>query len=199
MNYQKNSYLEQQWNRNKLFSRMHLGLLKLKNRPYTNIPIVLSIFIFSVIWKNEKIFILKTVSPQLSSINQYTFYILMILLPLIFLSGYIHFLGELTAKRDEGCLISAFKPQELRNGYPLLMSYHKIKGTNVTIKVFCTNIPLNTWQKNHSEISDAMNLYLVEPFITYGGKRKANSKRICLYTTPGRIRPERGALYDEEL
>ena len=199
MNYQKNTYLEQQWNRAKLFSRLRLGLLKLKTRPYTNIPIVLSIFILSNIWRSKKIFTLKTASPQLSSIFQYTLSILMILLPLIFMAGYIHFLGELTAKRDEGCLISAFKPQELRNGYPLLMSYHKIKGTNLTIKEFHSNIPLSTWEKNQAEISDAMNLYLVEPFITYGGKRKSNSKRICLYTAPGRLRPERGALYDDEL
>ena len=199
MNYQKNFYLEQQWNRAKLFSRLNLGLLKLKTRPYTNIPIVLSIFILSAIWKNKKIITLKIASPQLNLIYQYTFSILMILLPLIFLTGYIHFLGELTAKRDEGCLISAFKPQELRNGYPLLINYHKIKNTNVIIKEFYSNIPLSTWQKNQAEVSDAMNIYLVEPFITYGGKRKASSKRICLYTAPGRIRPERGALYDDEL
>jgi len=198
MNYQKNSYLEQQWNRAKLFSRLRLGLLKLKNRPYTNIPIALSIFILSGIWKTQKIFTLKIASPQLSSIYQYTLCILIVLLPLTFLIGYIHFLGELAAKRDEGCLISAFKQEELRNGYPLLMSYHKIKGTNVTVKEFHSNIPLDTWKRNQSAICDAMNIYLAKP-LEYGGKRKNNSKRICLYTAPGRKRPERGALYDDEL
>lgn len=197
MNYQKNSYLEQQWNRAKLFSRLRLGLLKLKTRPYTNIPIVLSIFILSAIWRNKKIFILKITSPQLNSIYQYTLYILIVLLPLTFLIGYIHFLGELAAKRDEGCLICAFKPEELRNGYPLLMSYYKIKGTNVTVKEFHSNIPLDTWKRNQSAICDAMNIYLVK--LDYAGKRKINSKRICLYTAPGRKRPERGVLYDDEL
>jgi hypothetical protein len=197
MNYQKNSYLEQQWNRAKLFSRLRLGLLKLKTRPYTIIPIVLSIFILSGIWKNKKIFALKIASQQLSSIYQYTLCILIVILPLTFLIGYIHFLGELSAKRDESCLISAFNPEELRNGYPLLMSYHKIKGTNVTVKEFHSNIPLDTWKANQSSICHSMNIYLVE--LEYAGKRKINSKRICLYTAPGRKRPERGVLYDDEL
>lgn len=108
-------------------------------------------------------------------------------------------IGTLTARKDEGNLTLALKEQDLRNGVPLLIKKKKIKGTDVTVREFYSNIPFHTWIESKEAIADSMNVHFVEPAIEYGGKKKNNGKRIVIYTAKGRKPVKRGELYDEEL
>lgn len=196
----EDTYLRARRNRIKLYFRLGLGLRQLISRPYNNVVPLLLILLFSELWKYKGVlFPLKAAPAPLLPIFQHTFSVAVILIPLTFLMGFLEFLGNMTARRDEADLMIAFTEKDLRNGYPLLISRKKIKGTNVTIREFYSNIPLKTWIDRKEELADQMNVRFVEPCIEYGGKRNDNGNRIRLYTTPGRKRSERGNLYDNEL
>lgn len=193
-------YLRARRNRIKLYFRLGLGLRQLIYRPYNNVVPLLLALLFAELWKYKEVcFSLKTVPSPLPPIFQHILSIGIILIPITFLIGFLDFLGNATARRDETNLIIAFTEKDLRNGHPLLISRKKIKGTNVTIREFFSNIPLKTWVDRKEELADQMNVRFVEPCIEYGGKRSDNGNRIRLYTAPGRKRPERGNLYDDEL
>lgn len=193
-------YLRARRNRIKLYFRLCLGLRQLIYRPYNNVVPLLLALLFAELWKyKEVLFPLKAVPLPLIPIFQHTFSLAVVLIPITFLMGFLKFLGNMTARRDETDLIIAFTEKDLRNGHPLLISREKIKGTNVTIREFFSNIPMKTWADRKAELADQMNVHFVEPCIEYGGKRNDNGNRIRLYTAPGRKRPERGNLYDNEL
>lgn len=186
-------------NRIKLYLRLGLGLRQLVYRPYNNIVPLLLVLLFAELWKyKEVLFPLKAIPLPLLPIFQHTLSIAVILIPIIFFMGFLEFLGNMTAWRDETNLIIAFTEKDLRNGHPLLISRKKVKGTNVTIREFFSNIPMKVWIERKEELADQMNVHFVEPCIEYGGKKSDNGNRIRLYTAPGRKRPERGDLYDDE-
>lgn len=193
-------YLQAKRNRTRLYFRLRLGLGQLVSRPYNIIIPLLLLFLFLELWKYKwTLFPFEAVPVPLQPIYQCTISVGVVLIPIVFLIGFLEFLGNMTARCDEGNLIIAFTVKDLRNGHPLLISRKKITGTDITIREFFSNIPMNIWVDRKEELADQMNVHFVEPCIEYGGKKKDNGKRIRLYTAPGRKRLERGDLYDSEL
>lgn len=201
MNYVKeNTYLQARQRRIKLCSRLRLGGHQLIFRPYTIIVPFLLIFLFGELWEKRWIlFPFKVIPSPLLSLYQNTISFAVTLIPIIFFIGYLKYLGDLSARQDEANLIVAFTAKDLRNGYPILITRYKVKGTDITIREFNSPIPLKIWKDRKEELADQMNVHFVEPAITYGGKGNNNGNRIRLYTAPGKNRVDRGKLYDDEL
>lgn len=201
MNHQhEDAYLQAKRNRLRLFYRLGLGMHQLIVRPYNIAIAILLILPFVKLWESKWINShLKPISPMLLPIYQYIIAFGIVLIPLIFLFGFLHFLGDRTAIQDEANLVVTFTEKDLRNGHPLLIKRIKIKGTDVTIREFYSNIPMKIWKERKEELADQMNVRFVEPSIEYGGKTSSNGNKIRLYTAPERKRPERGDLYDSEL
>lgn len=201
MNYTKeDSYNKSRRNRLKVYFRLKLGLYQLINRPYNSPVLLLLLLLFLVLWGNRNVlFSLVAVPKILTSMYSFSLSAIAILIPTILLVGFLKFLGDKASIHYEACLIMAFSPKELRNGHPILISCKKVKGVNIKVLEFYSQIPLQIWLDKKESIADLMNIHFVEPCIEYGGKKGDIGNRIRLYIVPGRKRPERGALYDDEL
>lgn len=192
-----NKYLIERRYRIKQYMRIRLGVLQLFERPYFNIFWIPLVILSIGIWQQkEKAMIFFNVPQILFPAFRYAVYAMSILIPILLLLCVLDTIGELSARRDESNLEIAFTEKELRNGCPILMNKKKVKGTDVTVREFYSNIPLKIWNEKINSISDSMNVHLVET-IKYGGK--GNGKRIVLCTATGRKPTERDDLYDEEL
>lgn len=193
----KYEYLSKRYRRIKRNLRIRLGIQQLIFKPYLNALLVVVLVGFILFWKNKTN--LYTNAPKfILPIWQGIVHIFGISAFIFLLVFIIYMIGELTARRDEGDLIIAFREQDLRNGCPILMRKKQQKETEVTIKEFYSNIPLKRWKESKDEIADSMDVHFVKPDIEYGGKNKDNGKRIVLYTAKGRKPTEREVLYDEE-
>lgn len=197
---EKDTYFQAKQRQILLSSRLRLGGYQLIFRPYTIIVPFLLIFLLAQLWKIKWIlFPFKIVPSRLLSIYQNAISFTVILIPIVFFIGYLKFLGDVSARRDEANLIVAFTAKDLRNGHPILISRYKVRGTDIIIREFYSPIPLKIWKDRKEELADQMNVHFVEPSITYGGKENNNGNRIRLYTAPGKNRVDRGKLYDDEL
>lgn len=193
----RNEYLLKRYNRIKRYLRIRLGIQQLILKPYLFSFIVSVLVGFILFWKDkEKLYFHapKLILPIWRGMV-YVFGLSVFIFLLIFI---VYIIGELTARRDEGDLIIAFREQDLRNGCPILMKKKQNKETGITIKEFYSNTPLKRWVDSKDEIADSMDIHFVKPDIEYGGKNKDNGKRIVLYTAKGRKPTEREVLYDEE-
>ena len=191
-----NQYLEQRRSSKKQRLRIRLGILQMIHKPLLNILLIPIITLTVIIWmKKDIVFTLFEVPQILFPIYKYTIIILAVFLPLLFLFALIEAVGNVTARKDEADLQEAFDRQELRNGCPILMDKKRIKGSNVTMREFYSNIPMKTWIERQEEIADSMNVHFVEK-LKYGGK--SNGKRIVMHTAQGREITARGKLYDDE-
>jgi hypothetical protein len=189
-------YIEQRRNSKKQLLRLRLGILQMIHRPLLNIFLVPIITGTVFIWRKKDMTLTLFDVPQiLYPIYRYTIIALAVLLPILFMLTLIEAIGNMTARKDEANLQEAFEPQELRNGSPVLMDKKRIKGSNVTMREFYSNIPMITWIERQEEIVDSMNIHFVEK-LKYGGK--SNGKRIVMYTAQGRGVTSRGKLYDDE-
>lgn len=193
-----NSYLEKKRKIIELVLRLYMGLQQLIYRPYKNIIIVALIGLFHVVWGyKDKVFCIVSISELIMPIYQQFISIMLLIALILFLLAFIKQIGYWSARRDESCLMVAFKPTDLRNGYPILISKKRLKGTDVVKSEFYTNIPKNRWEELQVEIADALNVTFVKPCIEYGGRRKDKAYRIVIYTTPNRKHKQRGIMYDE--
>lgn len=191
------TYNQRRQNRTRRYLRIRLGILQMIYRPLLNalfLPIAVGTIFLWV--KRNVIFSVFDVPQVLFPIYKYSVLLLMILLPVIFILAMIEAIGNVTASKDEADLQNAFNMQDLRNGCPILMRKKHIKGSNVIMREFFSNIPMRTWLERQEDIADAMNVHFVEE-LCYGGK--SNGKRIVMYTAKGRKATSRGTLYDEEL
>lgn len=187
------------YNQIKSLLRLRLGFSQMIYHPYINIPIIALIVLFIIIWNNIDRFIFShSISALIHPIFQYSVYTALILSFTVFLFGYIGWVGFITARHDEKCLMKAFTEHERRNGCPVLVYRRKIKGTDVTVRIFYSDIPLKYWLAKMDDIADQMNICFAR-MPDYGGKNNSNSKLIFMHTTPGRKPADRGILYDEEL
>lgn len=179
--------------------RPYLGVQQLFYCPYTNIPIILLIALFASAWINRgRLISLLGISELLLPVFRYSISTVLILSFLVFLVGWIGWLGSITARHDENCLAKAFTEHERRNGCPVLIYRRKPKYTDVTARVFYSDIPLKYWIERQEEIADQLNVHFVR-LPDYGGKNNNNRKLILIHTAPGRNPKDRGILYDEEL
>lgn len=190
------NYKQQRRNRKKQYYRLRLGVLQMIHKPLLNLLLMPIIIGTVFIWiKQDVILSFLDVPNILFPIYRYTVLILSILLPIICLLSLVDAIGNITATSDEADLQEAFKEQEQRNGFPILIDKKRIKGSNVTMREFYTEIPMKIWIERQEEIADLMNVHFVEK-LKYGGK--SNGRRIVLYTAQGRENTPRGVLYDEQ-
>lgn len=195
---ENNQYFLRHRNRLKQWLRIRTGALQLKHKPIFNLLwlfIGLSTAII-IILKNELVDIANI--PQLiEPAFNIALNVFVILLPIIMIFAILEYIGELTARKDENKLMVAFSAKDLRNGCPILISKKKVKGTDVIVREFYSNIPYDVWIEKKEAIADAMNVHFVEE-IQYGGKSNNNGKRIVIKTAKGRKPTDKGILYDEE-
>lgn len=190
-------YLTQRRNRLLQYFRFRLGVQQIFSKPMLNILLIPIIVLFIVLWKEkDKVMFLFDVPEILFSAFHFSVSFMAVLIPFLLFLLILETIGKLTARKDEVALLIAFDPKELRNGCPILMSKKKLKGTSAIRREYYSDIPLHMWEKNKKAIADAMDSYFLEE-IRYGGRR-ANGKRIVIYTTSGRKAESREKLYDEE-
>lgn len=195
----EDAYLRRKRNRIRLHARLHLGFQQLLIRPYCMLIPLLLLILSINLWKCKTMLIpLETIPLPLLPICQHIISFGIILIPTVLLFGYIHFLGDITARQDESDLIVAFLESDLRNGHPILIGRKKLRG-NIIVREFHSNIPMKIWLERKEELADQMNIHFISPEIEYGGKGNNNRNRIRLYTAPGKKQIDRGTLYDDEL
>lgn len=188
------TYLKRRRKRKEQCIHILLGMRRMAYKPLLNL-LFLPIIIGAVFLWLRRDLAFFSIPQLLFPIYKYVVLPTAILLFPIALLAIIEIVGILTARKDEADVAEAFEFRELRNGCPILMNKKRIKGSNVTMREFYSNIPMETWVKRQEAIADSMNVHFVEP-LRYGGK--ANGRRIIMYTAPGRKTMERGNLYDEE-
>lgn len=193
------NYIKKKRNNQEIWFRVWLGVQQLWYKPYYNLWLLLLFAVFLFAWSNKEWFLPKQFIPtSIKPILVYCVSGFLLLALILFILVLLKYIGLKTARKDEGALITAFTPADLRYGHPIMISCKKVKHTDVTVKEFYSVIPMRRWNEKAGDIADNMNVHLVEA-ISYGGKNNNNSKRIVLHTAPG-VRPkDRGTLYDEEL
>lgn len=193
-----NNYNIRRANQIKQFSRIKLGIQQFIHNPFLNLLWLFVIFItvIIIVVKNKLIEFISI--PQLiESIFNIALSIFAFLIPILMIFAILEKVGEHTARRYENKLMVAFSAKDLRNGCPILISKKKIRGTDVTVCEFYSNIPYAVWIDKKEAIADAMNVHFVEE-IQYGGKNNNNGKIIAIKTAKGRKAIDRGTLYDDE-
>lgn len=195
---ENNTYNIRRKNQIKQLMRLKLGFNQLIYKPILNLLwlLVCLATVIIIILKNnviEVITIPKLIEPAFDiALNIFVF-----LIPIIMIFAILEYIGELTARKDENKLMVAFSAKDLRNGCPILISKKKVKGTDVTIREFYSNISYDVWIEKKEAVADAMNVHFIEE-IQYGGKGNNNGKIIVIKTAKGRKPTDRGILYDEE-
>lgn len=193
------NYIKKKRNNQEIWFRVRLGMQQTLCKPAYIIYFLPLFILFFFGWsKKEWLLPEQFIPSSIMPILEYCISALLLLALILFVLVLLKYIGFKTAKDDEGALIIAFTPADLRYGHPIMISCKKIKNTDVTVKEFYSVIPMRRWNEKAGDIADNMNVHLVEA-ISYGGKNNNNSKRIVLHTAPG-VRPkDRGTLYDEEL
>ncbi len=188
------NYIKAKHFRIKQMARIKLGLMQFLRYPILNL-LWLLVVMFVVVWKQGENTLLAIIDlPNLMhSIVSYTLQILGVILPILITMYIIHTIGEIVARKDESALVIAFSANELSKGNPVLIKRCKIQKSDVTMRIYYSNIALKIWQARQLEIADALNVNFVEP-IQYADN---NGKKIMLLTTKGRKPTERGTLYAE--
>lgn len=148
--------------------------------------------------KQDLLLVLFKVSDFWMPIYRYMSIILVILFPIISILAIFDTIGNITARKDEADLQEAFEKNELRNGCPILINKKRIKGSDVIMREFYTEIPEKIWDKRKNEIADSMNIHYVKKDKPFSHGKKANGRRIVMYSGVGREDPERGEIYDEQ-
>ena len=192
-------YRKRRRNRIQRWYRVRLGAIQMINKPVLNI-VLLPVIIFSIIiWgKQDLLLVLFKVSDFWMPIYRYMSIILVILFPIISILAIFDTIGNITARKDEADLQEAFEKNELRNGCPILINKKRIKGSDVIMREFYTEIPEKIWDKRKNEIADSMNIHYVKKDKPFSHGKKANGRRIVMYSGVGREDPERGEIYDEQ-
>lgn len=195
----KEDYRKRRRNRIQRWYRVRLGAIQMINKPVLNI-VLLPVIIFSIIiWgKQDLLLVLFKVSDFWMPIYRYMSIILVILFPIISILAIFDTIGNITARKDEADLQEAFEKNELRNGCPILINKKRIKGSDVIMREFYTEIPEKIWDKRKNEIADSMNIHYVKKDKPFSHGEKANGRRIVMYSGEGREDPERGEIYDEQ-
>lgn len=194
----KNVYMKQKYNRKKAWYRFYIGFMQIIHKPLLNLIWIPVFLLFSFFLYCKDIVIKQADAPRIITFT-FALALKIILIAILVLSilYIVEQIGELTARKDEACLILAFDAKHLRFGYPILIQKKKINGTDITFREFYTTIPYQAWIDKKDAIADAMNVHFIED-IQYGGKNHADGNRIILITAKGRKKAKRGNLYDDD-
>lgn len=195
---ENNTYNIRRKNQIKQLMRLKLGFNQFIHKPILNLLWLLVCFVTAIIivLKNELTEIIN-IPPLIEPVFNIALNVFVFLAPIIMTFAILEYIGELTARRDENKLMVAFSAKDLRNGCPILISKKKVKGTDVTVREFYSNIPYDIWIEKKGAIADALNANFAEE-IQYGGKGNNNGKIIVINTAKGRKPTDRGILYDDE-
>lgn len=195
---ENNNYNIRRKNQIKQLMRFKLGFNQLIHKPILNLLwLFVGLFIAIIVVLKNKIIELITIPQLIEPVFDIALNIFVFLIPIIMIFAISKYIGELTARKDENKLMVAFSAKDLRNGCPILISKKKVKGTDVTVREFYSNIPYDIWIEKKEAIADALNANFVEE-IQYGGKGNNNGKIIVIKSAKGRKPTDRGILYDEE-
>ncbi|SEU22506.1 hypothetical protein SAMN05443270_3492 [Lacrimispora sphenoides] len=130
-------YIQQRRNRKKQQLRLRLGVLQMIHKPLLSLCLIPIVALAVFIWvKRDVIISLMAVPEILFPVWKYSISFIALLFPFLLIWGLIELIGNLTAQRDEGDIEEAFQPQDLRNGYPILMNKKRIKGNKVIMREF---------------------------------------------------------------
>ena len=196
MNNTNTQYIQNRYNRKRNIGHWGLAIEQIKQCPLLLLITIPIVALTVIIWvKMDYAFTVFDVPKILLPAYTVTIKALGVIVPLIFVWGFLDVIGTLTARKDEALIQMAFKEKELRNGSPILIYKRKDKKTGVTVREWYSPIPMNLWIERQEEIADAMNIHFVQKF-RYGGK--SNGNRIVMYSAEGREASSRGMLYDEE-
>lgn len=194
----QNEYMKRKRKQIKLLLRLYLGVQQLRYHPLKSLVLVVLIMLYGVVWKIKPyIYTIVDVPQMFVSVFDFAISFVLIVACSLCVLAYIEKVGEVSARRDEACLIMAFKPQDLRNGHPILFSKRKIKNSEVIVREFYSNIGMQRWCDLKGEIEDSLNVCLIAPYCEYGGKEKNKGNRIVLYAVPNRKLKDRGILYED--
>lgn len=195
---QNNNYHIRRKAKIKQLLRLRLGFLQFIHKPALNLLwLFIGVFTAIIVVLKNKIIEAVAISQIIEPVFNIALNVLAFLIPIIMIFAILEYIGELTARRDENKLMVAFSAKDLRNGCPILINKRKIKGTDVTVREFYSNIPYEIWIENKEAIADAMNVHFIDE-LQYGGKGNNNGKIIVIKTAKGRKPTDRGILYDEE-
>lgn len=201
MNYENMKIAEYQRNKYLFYNKylhVYFGMQQLRQRPYLNIFSFFLCVSCSGMWIIKDYVLTEQYIPkELYPFMQFVTSVLLIVMFLLSAIALFEELGRRIAIKDEGGLAYAFVNRNIRGQSPILFSKKLIKGTKVTVREFYSEIPLHYWENIRKDIEDNMNITLVEPYITYGGKNKDTSKRIIMYSLQGKTGRNQKVLQDE--
>lgn len=191
-------YNHRRFNRKKQWFRIRLGAEQFFNYPALNLVWLLFIvgIVFLVMGEKKMIASFETIL-FLEPIFIGSMRFLLVFVPIICAVGFMQFVGDMAARKDEGNMCLVFGDR--RNAewqVPILISKKKLKKKNVVIREFYTTIPMKQWQEKKETIADIFNVSIVGE-IEYGGKYNGN--RIRLKTVHGRKIIKKDVLYDDML
>ena len=190
---EKNNYLEQRRNRVKLGARIKLGGMKIIQTPVLGVVFLCMMVMVIYVMKYLNSLWNWDMLPNILLLpSKYAFLFVKILVPIIFASALLESVGKLTAMKDEMDIQEAFAKDELRNGCPILLKKKKVRGSKVTMREWYSAIPLHVWNERRTDISDSMNIQIVEE-LNYS---KGNGRKIVMYSVRGREKISRGELYE---
>lgn len=184
------------YNRKKQWYRIRLGAEQFFNYPALNlIWILFTIGIVLLGIGERKLIASFDVVLFLEPVFIGSMRFLVIFFPIICAVGVIQFIGDITARKDEGnmCLVFGDR-RDVKQQTPILISKKKLKRKNVVIREFYTTIPMERWQEKKETIADIFNVSIIGE-IQYGGKYDGN--KILFKTVQGRRIVKRGVLYDD--
>lgn len=189
-------YKEKRRNQLVRYFRMRLGVLQMVQKPLYSLLLLPVVFSIILLWcKQEQILLLFNVPSFLYGIYKFSIQILSVMLPILLAMAILEWLGNISAKKDEADLQEAFKPEELRNGFPILIDKKRVPKTDVMVRQFYTEISLPIWEARKEDIAHSMNVTFVEEFC-YANKH--SRRRIIMITRVGRNPSSRGVMYDEQ-
>ena len=188
-------------NRTILWLRLCSGMREVATRPLKGIPLVLLCGVFVFIWNTRNMLVqpFHNSNPLLSTVCSYLIIVFIPMFFLLLLAGLLFLFGTpFRAKAIEASLLQI----GLSNRYghaPALISRKHVKNTSVSVLMFYSPaVGMERWEKQKSEVQDALNLHFVEP-IKYGGRKASNRNIIVITATSGVAIRREDTLYDDEI
>lgn len=188
-------YLRTKYRRLESKAHFEYGVQTLIQKPISNILLVLLIILFGITWQNRGVWLIRGILAN--EVIAKTLSLFLIVADAMVLYIVVLCIGALRARKTEALISSAFKPQDIRYGAPILKSCRR-KGKNVLIyELYTVNVALSVWQERQENIAQVLDIHFVSPYIQYGGKNQSSSKTVLLYTAKGQEKRRKEPLYDE--
>lgn len=188
-------YMQKKYKTMQSYAHLRLGFCSLIQKPACNILLVILIGVFCVAWKyREKWLTAGVFSRGVLQTGAEVFFLLACFMLSL---AVILEIGTLRARKVEARLATAFKPQDIRHGTPVLKRKRKAGVDGTIYEFYAAGISLSVWQERKGEIAHVLDIHFIAPYIEYGGKNHSSSKTVLLYTARGQIKSREEPLYEE--